>query len=186
MEVPRFAKLIAEMDKSLQFPGVSNAWTMPIKARIDMLSTGIRTPVGVKVLGTDLGEMEKLARQIALEFPPTAMSNSNAPGRRGPMKLPILAALAIVTGTIATYADERPTTTPQALDDSLERRIENALRDLEIFNARALKVDPQATDGTLERRIEDALKDLESAGARTFKADEERLNALARKSGVNR
>jgi Cu(I)/Ag(I) efflux system membrane protein CusA/SilA len=47
-------KLIAEMDKALQFPGVSNAWTMPIKARIDMLSTGIRTPVGVKVLGTDL------------------------------------------------------------------------------------------------------------------------------------
>ncbi len=52
------------MDKSLQFPGVSNAWTMPIKARIDMLSTGIRTPVGVKVLGTDLAEIEKLARQI--------------------------------------------------------------------------------------------------------------------------
>ena len=57
-------KLIAEMDKALQFPGVSNAWTMPIKARIDMLSTGIRTPVGVKVFGTDLAEMEKLARQI--------------------------------------------------------------------------------------------------------------------------
>jgi Cu(I)/Ag(I) efflux system membrane protein CusA/SilA len=56
--------LIAEMDQSLQFPGVSNAWTMPIKARIDMLSTGIRTPVGVKVFGKDLGEMEKLARQI--------------------------------------------------------------------------------------------------------------------------
>jgi Cu(I)/Ag(I) efflux system membrane protein CusA/SilA len=56
--------LIAEMDKSLQFPGVSNAWTMPIKARIDMLSTGIRTPVGVKVFGKDLGEMEKLARKI--------------------------------------------------------------------------------------------------------------------------
>ena len=57
-------KLIAEMDRSLQFPGVSNAWTMPIKARIDMLATGIRTPVGVKVLGTDLVEMEKVARQI--------------------------------------------------------------------------------------------------------------------------
>jgi copper/silver efflux system protein len=57
-------KLIAEMDRSLQFPGVSNAWTMPIKARIDMLSTGIRTPVGVKVFGTDLGEIEKIARQI--------------------------------------------------------------------------------------------------------------------------
>jgi Cu(I)/Ag(I) efflux system membrane protein CusA/SilA len=56
--------LIAEMDKALQFPGVSNAWTMPIKARIDMLSTGIRTPVGVKVFGTDLAEMEKMARQI--------------------------------------------------------------------------------------------------------------------------
>ncbi|HZJ11485.1 MAG TPA: efflux RND transporter permease subunit [Methyloceanibacter sp.] len=56
--------LIAEMDKSLQFPGVSNAWTMPIKARIDMLATGIRTPVGVKVFGKDLGEMEKLAREI--------------------------------------------------------------------------------------------------------------------------
>jgi Cu(I)/Ag(I) efflux system membrane protein CusA/SilA len=57
-------KLIVEMDRALQFPGVSNAWTMPIKARIDMLATGIRTPVGVKVLGTDLAEMEKLARQI--------------------------------------------------------------------------------------------------------------------------
>ncbi|MBX5004313.1 efflux RND transporter permease subunit [Rhizobium lentis] len=53
-----------EMDAALQLPGVSNAWTMPIRARIDMLSTGIRTPVGVKIYGTDLGEMEKLARQI--------------------------------------------------------------------------------------------------------------------------
>lgn len=56
--------LIAEMDKALQFPGVSNAWTMPIKARIDMLSTGIRTPVGVKVIGTDLAEIDRLAKQI--------------------------------------------------------------------------------------------------------------------------
>ena len=48
--------LTAEMDKALQFPGVSNAWTMPIKARIDMLATGIRTPVGIKVLGKDLTE----------------------------------------------------------------------------------------------------------------------------------
>jgi Cu(I)/Ag(I) efflux system membrane protein CusA/SilA len=57
-------KLVAELDKALQFPGVSNAWTMPIKARIDMLATGIRTPVGVKVYGTDLTEMEHVARQI--------------------------------------------------------------------------------------------------------------------------
>ncbi|MDX3925178.1 MAG: CusA/CzcA family heavy metal efflux RND transporter [Shinella sp.] len=53
-----------EMDSALQFPGVSNAWTMPIRARIDMLSTGIRTPVGVKVFGTDLKEMERVARDI--------------------------------------------------------------------------------------------------------------------------
>jgi Cu(I)/Ag(I) efflux system membrane protein CusA/SilA len=57
-------KLIAEMDKSLQFPGVSNAWTMPIRARIDMLSTGIRTPIGIKVYGKELPEIEKLAREI--------------------------------------------------------------------------------------------------------------------------
>ncbi|WOK15691.1 CusA/CzcA family heavy metal efflux RND transporter [Rhodopseudomonas sp. BAL398] len=56
--------LTAEMDRALQFPGVSNAWTMPIKSRIDMLSTGIRTPVGVKVIGTDLVELDKLAKQI--------------------------------------------------------------------------------------------------------------------------
>jgi Cu(I)/Ag(I) efflux system membrane protein CusA/SilA len=56
--------LIAEMDKALQFPGVSNAWTMPIKARIDMLSTGIRTPVGVKVIGPDLVGIDKLAKEV--------------------------------------------------------------------------------------------------------------------------
>ena len=56
--------LKAEMDRALQFPGVSNAWTMPIRARIDMLATGIRAPVGVKVFGTDLTEMEKIGRQI--------------------------------------------------------------------------------------------------------------------------
>ncbi|KAB2913981.1 MAG: efflux RND transporter permease subunit [Hyphomicrobiaceae bacterium] len=57
-------QLINEMDRALQFPGVSNAWTMPIKARIDMLATGIRTPVGVKVIGRDLKVIEQLAREI--------------------------------------------------------------------------------------------------------------------------
>jgi copper/silver efflux system protein len=57
-------KLIAELDWAVQMPGVSNAWTMPIKARIDMLSTGIRTPIGIKVFGKDLGEMERLAKEI--------------------------------------------------------------------------------------------------------------------------
>jgi|GEM_PF-6784 len=56
--------LIAEMDAALRLPGVSNAWTMPLRGRIDMLSTGIRTPVGVKVFGRDLAELERLARDI--------------------------------------------------------------------------------------------------------------------------
>jgi len=57
-------KLIAVMNQALQFPGVSNAWTMPIKGRTDMLSTGIRTPVGVKLYGNDLGELDRLSKQI--------------------------------------------------------------------------------------------------------------------------
>ena len=57
-------KLIAELDKALQFPGVANSWTMPIKARTDMLSTGIRTPIGIKIFGTDLVEMERLVKEI--------------------------------------------------------------------------------------------------------------------------
>ena len=57
-------KLTSELDRALQFPGVSNAWTKPIKARIDMLATGIRTPVGVKLLGSDYGALEAVARQV--------------------------------------------------------------------------------------------------------------------------
>jgi copper/silver efflux system protein len=57
-------KLKAEMDEALRLPGVSNAWTQPIRARIDMLSTGIRTPVGVKVFGPDLGRLVTLATQV--------------------------------------------------------------------------------------------------------------------------
>jgi len=57
-------KLIAELDKVVQIPGVSNAWTMPIKARIDMLSTGIRTPIGIKVFGKDLDQIDQVARQV--------------------------------------------------------------------------------------------------------------------------
>ena len=58
-------ELMNEMDKSLQFPGLSNAWTMPIKTRIDMLSTGIKTPVGIKVSGPDLGTLQAIAEDIA-------------------------------------------------------------------------------------------------------------------------
>jgi Cu(I)/Ag(I) efflux system membrane protein CusA/SilA len=59
-------RLVEEMDKQLQFPGLTNAWTMPIKTRIDMLSTGIKTPVGIKLMGPDLGVLSDLAQRIAL------------------------------------------------------------------------------------------------------------------------
>jgi Cu(I)/Ag(I) efflux system membrane protein CusA/SilA len=57
-------KLIAELDRALQFPGIANAWTMPIRARIDMLSTGIRTPIGIKVYGKDLPGIERVAKEV--------------------------------------------------------------------------------------------------------------------------
>jgi Cu/Ag efflux pump CusA len=53
-------RLIAELDTKMQIPGVTNAWTMPIRARIDMLTTGVRTPVGIKVFGPQLAEIEKI------------------------------------------------------------------------------------------------------------------------------
>jgi Cu(I)/Ag(I) efflux system membrane protein CusA/SilA len=59
-------KLVEEMDKQLHFPGLTNAWTMPIKTRIDMLSTGIKTPVGIKLMGPDLGVLSDLAQKVAL------------------------------------------------------------------------------------------------------------------------
>jgi len=57
-------ELIAELDAALQLPGISNAWTMPIKGRLDMLSTGIRTPVGIKVSGADLTVIQRIAIEI--------------------------------------------------------------------------------------------------------------------------
>jgi copper/silver efflux system protein len=57
-------KLVDEMDKKIRLPGVANAWTMPIKNRIDMLSTGIRTPVGIKIFGPDLKKIEEIGRKL--------------------------------------------------------------------------------------------------------------------------
>jgi Cu(I)/Ag(I) efflux system membrane protein CusA/SilA len=57
-------ELVDEMDRALRIPGVTNAWTMPIKARIDMLSTGMRTPVGIKIFGNNLAEIERIGREI--------------------------------------------------------------------------------------------------------------------------
>jgi len=59
-----YDRLVAQMDSALRMPGVTNAWTMPIKARIDMLATGIRTPVGIKVFGPDLATLERIGKEI--------------------------------------------------------------------------------------------------------------------------
>ena len=69
-------ELMAEMDAAIKFPGVANAWTMPIKTRIDMLSTGIKTPIGIKVSGPDLNVLETVAGDIerALKNMPDTLS----------------------------------------------------------------------------------------------------------------
>ncbi|MCU7797032.1 MAG: efflux RND transporter permease subunit [Candidatus Thiodiazotropha sp. (ex Myrtea spinifera)] len=56
--------IISELDRTVQFPGLTNAWLMPIKTRIDMLSTGIKTPIGIKVSGPDLDTIEQIGREI--------------------------------------------------------------------------------------------------------------------------
>lgn len=69
---PRFMsweELVSEMDEKTRFPGTTNAWTMPILNRIDMLTTGIRTPVGIKVLGSDISELEKVGVEIEKLLP---------------------------------------------------------------------------------------------------------------------
>jgi Cu(I)/Ag(I) efflux system membrane protein CusA/SilA len=68
------AELTREMDAAIRFPGLANAWTMPIKTRIDMLSTGIKTPVGIKISGPDLNELQRLSEeveQVMLTLPDT-------------------------------------------------------------------------------------------------------------------
>ena len=57
-------KLVEEMNSAIQIPGLTNAWTMPIKTRIDMLSTGIKTPVGIKIAGEDLNVLQDLGKQV--------------------------------------------------------------------------------------------------------------------------
>lgn len=73
------ARLIAELDRTVAYPGVTNAWVMPIKTRIDMLATGIKTPVGIKVAGPDLREIERIGREIekvVMQVPGTASAYS--------------------------------------------------------------------------------------------------------------
>jgi Cu(I)/Ag(I) efflux system membrane protein CusA/SilA len=58
-------RLIAELDGAIAYPGLANAWTMPIRTRVDMLSTGIRTPIGIKVMGPDLNVLAQLSERVA-------------------------------------------------------------------------------------------------------------------------
>ncbi len=72
-------KLKQELDQRVKFPGLTNAWIMPIKTRIDMLSTGIKTPVGVKVAGSDIATIEKIGlqiEQVLMQLPGTASAYS--------------------------------------------------------------------------------------------------------------
>ncbi len=59
-----YDRLLGAMDSATRMPGVTNAWTMPIKGRIDMLATGIRTPVGIKIFGPDLTELERIGKEV--------------------------------------------------------------------------------------------------------------------------
>jgi Cu(I)/Ag(I) efflux system membrane protein CusA/SilA len=69
-------QLVTEMNDALRIPGVSNAWTMPIRNRIDMLTTGVRTPVGIKVYGPDLAGIERLGKEIERVLPQVAGTRS--------------------------------------------------------------------------------------------------------------
>jgi len=71
-------------EHALQIPGVSNAWTMPIKARIDMLTTGIRTPVGLKISGADLKAIEEVGAQIEALLPLVRARGASSPSGPAP------------------------------------------------------------------------------------------------------
>lgn len=76
-------ELVSQMNEALQIPGASNAWTMPIKNRIDMLTTGIRTPVGIKIFGSDIREIERIGAQIEAVLPQVAGTRSVFAERTG-------------------------------------------------------------------------------------------------------
>ena len=69
-------KLLAEMDAAVSYPGMQNAWTMPIKARVDMLTTGIRTPIGIKVFGPDLKEIGRIGERLETILTPVPGTRS--------------------------------------------------------------------------------------------------------------
>jgi Cu(I)/Ag(I) efflux system membrane protein CusA/SilA len=69
-------ELTAEMNRKMQFPGWTNAWTLPIKTRVDMLTTGVRTPIGVKIFGSDLDEIERVGTTLEHVLAPIAGTRS--------------------------------------------------------------------------------------------------------------
>jgi Cu(I)/Ag(I) efflux system membrane protein CusA/SilA len=76
-------KLIGEMNEALKLPGLANGWTMPIKGRIEMLSTGFRTPIGIKIFGADVHTIEKIGTQIESVLPPVKGTRSVFAERTG-------------------------------------------------------------------------------------------------------
>ena len=76
-------QLVDQLNEALQLPGVASAWTMPIKARIDMLTTGVRTPIGIKIYGSDLNEIQRLGTQIEGMMPQIAGTRSVFAERTG-------------------------------------------------------------------------------------------------------
>jgi Cu(I)/Ag(I) efflux system membrane protein CusA/SilA len=76
-------QLVDQMNEALQLPGVANSWSMPIKARIDMLTTGVRTPIGIKIYGSDLNEIQRLGTQIEGVMPQIAGTRSVFAERTG-------------------------------------------------------------------------------------------------------
>jgi Cu(I)/Ag(I) efflux system membrane protein CusA/SilA len=79
-------ELTTEMNGKMQFPGWTNAWTMPIKTRVDMLTTGVRTPIGIKVFGTDLNEVERVGIALEESRRPVPRHHSQT-GRARPLRL---------------------------------------------------------------------------------------------------
>ena len=73
---PTWDELIASMNQKLQLPGWTNAWTMPIKTRVDMLTTGVRTPVGIKIFGQDLKSIEAIGQELEGLLPRVAGTRS--------------------------------------------------------------------------------------------------------------
>lgn len=69
-------ELVAKMDARMRFPGITNAWTMPIRNRIDMLTTGVRTPVGIKVMGSDIDQIQKVGVELEALLPEVSGTRS--------------------------------------------------------------------------------------------------------------